>query len=252
MFDVASLDLSLVQWVSLCVCGVMVGVAKTGVPGVGILAVPMLALMFPVKASTGLLLPMLAFADLFAVGYYHKHAQWDHIFRLLPAAVVGIITGSIVIRHIENVHLQPIIGIIVLSMLALSYWRNKRNGQEVSIPKHWSFALSIGFLAGLTTQLANAAGPLMIIYLLAMKLEKNKFIGTAAWFFLILNWLKIPLFVWDGRVTVESLKADVIAVPFVIVGAVLGIFILKRIPQKWFNIVVEILVLAAAVKLILG
>jgi hypothetical protein len=252
MFDFTSLDLSLIQWTILCLCAVMVGITKTGVPGIGILAVPLLALIFPAKASTGLLLPMLAFADLFAVGYYHRHTQWNHIIKLLPPALVGIIAGSIIIRHIENVHLQPIIGIIVISMLALNYWRKKRDGQEVNIPSHWSFALTIGFLAGLTTQLANAAGPLIIIYLLAMRLEKYKFIGTCAWYFLILNWLKIPLFIWDGRITAESIKIDIIIFPLIVVGAVTGIFILKRIPQKWFNIVIQILVLTAAIKLIFG
>jgi hypothetical protein len=227
----------------------MVGISKTSLPGVGILVVPMLALLFPAKASTGLLLPMLAFADLFAVAYYHRHAQWKHIFRLLPPALVGIAIGSIIIRHIDNTQLKPIIGIIVLSMLALNYWRNKRAGSESRIPTHWSFALAIGLFAGITTQLANAAGPIMVIYLLAMKFDKSRFIGTAAWFFLILNWLKIPLFVWDSRITLESVKIDILMFPMVVLGAVAGVFILKRIPQKWFNVVVQILALAAAIKL---
>ena len=252
MFDFVFLNLSSTQLMVLLLCAVMVGISKTGVPGIGILSVPFLALIFPAKASTGILLPMLAFADLFAVAYYRRHTQWNHIIKLLPPALVGIITGSIVIRHIDDVHLQPIIGIIVIVMLILSYWRNKRSDEEISIPRHFSFAMTIGFFAGLTTQLANAAGPLIVIYLLAMRLEKKKFIGTAAWYFLILNWLKIPLFVWDGRITAESIKTVLLTFPLIIVGVVLGIIILKRIPQKWFNIVVQILVFAAAIKLLFG
>lgn len=251
MFDFTTLDLNSSQWLILCLCALMVGIAKTGVPGIGILAVPLLALLFPAKASTGLLLPMLAFADLFAVAYYRRHAQWTHIIKLLPPALVGIAAGSVIIRHIDNAQLKPIIGFIVLSMLALNYWRNKRNTDNLHIPTHWSFALTIGFLAGVTTQLANAAGPIIIIYLLAMRFDKHKFIGTGAWYFLILNWLKIPLFVWDGRITLQSVKTDILMCPLVIVGVVLGIVILKKIPQKWFNIVVQLLALAAAIKLIL-
>ncbi len=250
MYDYAFLDLNLIQLAVLLLCAVMVGISKTGVPGIGILSVPLLALVFPAKASTGLLLPMLAFADLFAVAYYHRHTQWGHIIKLLPPALVGIITGSIVIRHIHNVHLQPIIGIIVIVMLALGYLRNKKSDEEISLPRHFSFAIIIVFFAGLTTQLANAAGPLIVIYLLAMRLEKEKFIGTAAWYFLILNWLKIPLFIWDGRITPESIKTDLLTFPLIIVGVVLGIIILKRISQKCFNIIVQILVLAAAITLI--
>ena len=250
MFDFASFNLDMTQWTILCLCAVLVGITKTGVPGIGILAVPLLAISFPAKESTGILLPMLAFADIFAVCYYHRHAQWNHIVKLLPPAFIGIVTGSIIIRHIENVHLQPIIGFIVISMLVLNYWQKKRNDQQINIPTNWGFALTIGFLAGLTTQLANAAGPLIVIYLLAMRLEKFKFIGTAAWYFLILNWLKIPLFIWDGRINAESVKIDIIMFPLILLGAAIGILILKKIPQKWFNIVLFILVLAAAIKLI--
>jgi uncharacterized protein len=248
MFDFTYIYFNSSQWSVLCLCALMVGISRTALPGVGILVVPMLALLFPAKASTGLLLPMLAFADLFAVAYYRRHAQWNHIFKLLPPALVGIVIGSVIIRNIDNTQLKPIIGIIVLSMLVLNYWRNQRGG-NAHIPTHFSFALTIGLFAGITTQLANAAGPIMAIYLLAMKLDKNQFIGTAALYFLILNWLKIPLFIWDGRITLESFKIDILIFPLIIVGAVLGVFILKRIPQKWFNIIVQLLVLAAAIKL---
>ena len=251
MFDFTALDFDSSQWFVLCFCAVMVGVAKTGVPGIGILAVPLLALLFPAKASTGLLLPMLAFADLFAVAYYRRHARWPIIIRLLPPALVGIAAGSLLIRHIDNNQLKPLIGFIVLSMLVLNYWRTSRTKGSLHVPTHWSFAVTLGFFAGLTTQLANAAGPIMVIYLLAMRLDKHSFIGTGAWYFLILNWLKIPLFVWDGRITLLSLKTDLLMCPFIIVGVVLGILILKKIPQKWFNLIVQLLALAAAIKLIL-
>jgi uncharacterized membrane protein YfcA len=249
MFDI---DFSSYQWTILLVCAFIVGVSKTGIPGIGILAVPMLALAFPAKASTGLLLPMLAFADIFAVVYYRRYSHWNHILRLLPPALMGIIVGSIIIRHIDNSQLKPFIGIIVLTMLAINYWRNYKNGNNSHIPTHWSFALIMGFTAGLTTQLANAAGPIMVIYLLAMKLEKNEFIGTGAWYFLILNWLKIPLFIWDGRISLESISADILVLPLVAIGALSGILILKKLPQKVFNTVIQILALLAALKLVLS
>lgn len=252
MIDSLLPELSSTQWAILCVSAVMVGISKTGVPGVLILTVPLMVLIFEAKESTGVLLPMLAFADIFAVIYYRRHAQWDHILRLLPSALLGIAAGSVIIRLIDNTQLKPIIGIIVMVMLAVSYWWNHRNKDKTHVPTHFSFALTFGFFVGLTTQLANAAGPVMVIYLLAMKFDKNKFIGTGAWFFLILNWLKIPLFVWDGRITLESVKADLVMIPLIIVGVVVGIYIFKKIPQKWFNIVVQVLAVAAAIKLLLG
>lgn len=238
------------QWVVLCFCAFSVGVSKTGVPGIGIINVPLLASVFPAKMSTGLLLPILALTDILAVAYYRRHARWKLVLRLLPWALAGIAVGSLVIHHITNQQLRPTIGAIVLIMLALNWWRQRRGGDSLNVPSHWAFAAFVGFFAGLSTQLANAAGPVMIIYLLAMKLPKNEFIGTGAWYFLILNWLKIPLFMLDGRVTGETLKIDLAAIPFLIVGAVVGVLALKKIPQKRFNAAMWILAAAAAVKLL--
>jgi hypothetical protein len=228
-----------------------VGINKTGLPGLGIVVVPLIAAFFPAKASTGLLLPLLAMADLFAVGYYHSHAKWDHIIKLLPVALVGIAAGSLVVRHIADFHLAPVIGAIVLVMLVLNYLRDRKQEDDFSAPHHWLFAVTMGFFAGLTTQLANAAGPLIIIYLLAVRLPKYEFIGTNAWFFLIINWLKIPVFVSEGRITLESACADIIMLPLIAVGALLGILVLKEISPKWFRLAVEVLAAAAAVKLLL-
>jgi len=252
MFDFSAIDFTKYQWLILCVCAVLVGVTKTGVPGVGILCVPLLAIIFQAKASTGLLLPLLAFADIFAVAYYRRHAQWGHIVRLLPPAIAGIITGSLIISYIDNDQLKPIIGIIVLAMLALNYLRTRKNADELHVPSHWSFAVTMGFVAGLATQLANAAGPIMIIYFLAMKFDKHKFIGTSAWYFLIVNWIKMPSFMWDGRITADSLKADIMVLPFVIVGVVIGILVFKKIPQKLFNSIVQWLAVLSAIKLTLS
>jgi len=244
-------DYSFAQWLVLCICAVCVGINKTGLPGLGIVVVPLIAAFFPAKASTGMLLPLLAMADLFAVGYYHSHAKWSHIIKLLPAALVGIAAGSLVIRRIGDFQLAPVIGAIVLVMLVLNYLRGKQQ-DDFNVPQHWLFAVTMGFFAGLTTQLANAAGPVVIIYLLAARLPKYEFVGTNAWFFLIINWLKIPVFVSEGRITLQSVCADIVMLPLIAVGALSGILILKKIPHKWFKLAVEILAAAAAVKLLLS
>ncbi len=243
-------DYTFVQWLILCICAVCVGINKTGLPGMGIVVVPLMASFFPAGSSTGLLLVMLTTGDLFAVGFYHHHAKWEHIIKLLPAALFGVAAGTFVIRRITDAQLAPVIGVIVILMLVLNYIRDIRRQEDSRLPHHWLFAVAMGFFAGLTTQLANAAGPIMIIYLLAMRLPKLEFIGTSAWFFLILNWLKVPIFMSEGRITLESAAADIVMLPLIVVGAVAGIIILKKVPQKWFNIIMQILAAAAAVKLL--
>ena len=253
MFGLNLPEYGMEQWIALCLCAVLVGMSKTGLPGLGIFNVPMLAIAFAAKASTGLMLPLLAFADLFAVGYYHRHARWSHVLKLLPWALVGIGAGCLIMRYcnIQDTHMKPIIGVIVLVMLAVNFWR-QRKGNALDIPTHWAFAASLGFFAGLTTQLANAAGPVMVLYLLAMRLPKEEFMGTGAWYFLILNYLKIPLFIFDGRISWDSIRADAVAAPFIIVGIVAGIWLLKRIPQRAFNITVQIFASLAGLWLIVS
>lgn len=251
MFGLSIPDYEIWQWAALCLCAVFAGVNKTGVPGLGILMVPLMAGAFPANASTGMLLPLLAFADLFAVGYYHRHAKWSHVLKLLPWALLGIGAGFGITFYVKipDACMKPIIGAIVLTMLGVNFWR-QRKGDALAVPTHWAFAACMGFFAGLTTQLANAAGPVMVLYLLAMRLPKEQFIGTGAWYFLILNYLKIPLFISDGRITWESIQTDVVAVPFILVGVVVGIWLLKRIPQRIFNSTVQILAALAAFWLI--
>ena len=242
-------ELSAVQWFIVALSAAMQGIAKTGVPGVGILAVTLMAMAFGAEESVGLLLGILILADVFAITYHRKNAQWRHVLRLLPATVAGIVTGSLALGQISAAQLKPIIGLIVLAMLALNWWRQR--GGETEIPKDWWFAALMGFTAGVATMMANAAGPVMIIYLLAMQLPKVKFVGTCAWFFFLVNWIKVPFSSKLGMMTFETIKIDLMMLPAIALGAFLGIVLLQKIPQKKFGFVVQLLAAAATIKLLI-
>jgi len=244
------LDIDLFGWVVIAVSAVVVGVSKTGMPGLGILPVPLMALAFSTRESTGLLLGLLILADLFAVTYHRRNARWRLVLRLLPAALAGIVAGYFGLRVINDQQLKPIIGGIVLVMLGLNCWRTRAGGEEASIPAQWWFAAGLGFMAGVTTMMANAAGPVMIIYLLAMRLPKIEFVGTGAWFFFVVNWLKVPFSANLNLVTAESVKLNLMMLPFIAAGALLGILVLKRIPQKAFTMIVQTLAALAAIRLL--
>ncbi len=237
------------QWAALLTGGFLIGVAKTGLPGVGILVVPLLALAFDAKASVGLLLPILIFADVFAVIYYRRHGDWRHLARLLPWAVAGIAVGFWVLSMIDSARLKPLIGLIVLVMLVIRF-RSLATDDGESVPQHRLFSAAMGTAAGATTMMANAAGPVMTLYLLSMRFDKKKFVGTAAWFFFIVNWIKVPLMGRLDMITTASLKLDLAAFPAVAAGAFAGIWLLKRIPQRLFNILALALAAAAAIKLL--
>ena len=242
-------DLSTVHWLILGLSAFLIGISKTGVPGLGILVVPLAAAVFPSKASTGLILPMLVIGDIFAVAYYKRHAVWSHLVRLIPWAMIGIVLGALAMGKINDVQLRPVIGGIVLLILIVGYWRNRQRDEGDRIPTQWWFAALIGLFAGTTTMLANAAGPIMAIYLIAMQLPKHEYLGTGAWYFLLMNCFKIPFSAGQGLITEQSLFINLANTPILLAGAVAGIFIIKYIPEKLFKEVVQILAALAAIYL---
>ena len=243
-------ELSVVSWVVAALSAMMIGVSKTGLPGVGILAITWMATVIPARASTGLILPMLIAGDVIAVALYRRHAVWSHLLKFLPCAAAGVLIGWKALAHVNDRQLRPIIGGIILAMLALNYWRQRLSGDDAPIPRGWWFAVAMGLFAGITTMMANAAGPIMIIYLLAMRLPKVEFIGTSAWYFLLVNLFKVPLSANLGLITLESLRFNLMLLPALAVGGLLGVRLARRIPEKAFNAVVEVLAVIGAAMLL--
>jgi len=243
-------DLGGFEWAVLGLCAFLIGFSKTGIPGLGILIVPLLAAIFPARASTGVMLPMLIIADLFAVAYYRRHAVWRHLAGLLPWAMVGIALGWLFMGRVDDVQLRPIIGGIVLVLIVLQVYRETDPDQDRDIPSVWWFAAVTGLAAGIFTMMANAAGPIMILYLMAMRLPKQEFIGTGAWYYFLMNWFKVPFSAQLKLINAESLRLNLIMVPVIAVGAVIGILVLHRIPQKAFSVVIIVLATLAAVYLL--
>lgn len=229
----------------------LIGINKTAVPGIGLLPVILLASTFETRLSTGLQLGMLAMADVMAVAWYHRHADWKILLRLLPWALAGLAVGSAILHLIppdDTRTMNIIIGIIVLGLAIFSIIR-KRLAPD-ALPSGTRAAAGYGILLGTTTQLANAAGPISALYLLSMKLPKEKYMGTASWFFLIVNWIKVPIFAIEGRITPQSVKLDLLMLPIILFGAAIGILLLKKMPQKLFNDIVMALAVIGALKLL--
>ncbi len=244
-------DLSAFQWILVMLCAVLVGMAKTGLSGAGLLIVPVFAAIFGGKPSVGLVLPMLVAADIFAVSYYHRHADWNYVIKLLPWAFAGIITGLLIGKHIPDEQFKKMISVIVCIGVVLMIWQDLK-GKNLNIPDYWWFAAMLGFTGGFATMVGNAAGPIMALYLLSMRLSKNSYIGTGAWFFFIVNVIKLPLnaFVWktiDG----QSLWFDMWLVPAIILGAFAGIWIVKIIPERFYRIFIIVSTMASAIVLFL-
>jgi uncharacterized membrane protein YfcA len=232
---ILSLEINALEWVIIMACGMLIGMSKVGVPGVSMIVVPALAFIFGAKASTGVLLPILMMADLFGVAYYRRHANWTHLVKVIPWAMVGLILALWVGEKVNDEQFKDMIAILVFLSIGMMLWQDKRRGANL-FPDKWWFAASMGVLGGFATMIGNVAGPVFAIYLLAMHLPKNSFIGTSAWFFMIINFTKFPLqlFVWDN-ISSETLMIDLMTLPFIALGAFLGFKVVKLIPEKTFR-----------------
>lgn len=222
----------------LSTVGVLIGLSKTGVKGTSMLAVPLLATVFGGKASSGVMLPALILADIIGVSYYHRHAQFNYLWKLMPWTIMGVLSGTYLGQYIDDELFKDVMGGIVIISLAVMIWL-ERSGKE-KIPDYWWFAGLMGIIAGFTTMVGNLAGTAMAIYLLSMRLPKNQFIGTTAWFFIAVNVFKVPFHVWSWEtITLNSFLLDLTLLPFIGIGALLGIKTVKLIPDnnyRWFVI----------------
>ncbi len=244
-------DFSLLQWLLLFTCAMLIGMSKVGVPGVSLFVVPVLALIFGGKASTGILLPILMMADWFGVAWYHRHARWSYLWKLLPWAFAGVGIALWVGEVVDDEWFKNIIAILVFICIGLLLWKDRKSDGNF-FPDTWWFAAAMGVLGGFATMIGNVAGPIFAIYLLAMHLPKNSFIGTGAWFFLIINAIKFPLhiFIWE-TINWETLKLDVTLFPGIAAGAFLGIWLVKKIPEQTYRSFVIIITALSAFLLLI-
>jgi len=240
------------QWTLLAAGAFFSGMSKTGFAGLGVLGVAFFANALPARYSTGALLPVLVCADFFGVAFFRKHAEWSHLWKLFPWVVLGIVLGTFALGKFNNTDAQRTIGIILIVMVTLQLWRQRHAGDLAArLPHAWWFIALTGIAAGFATMTANAAGPLMVLYLLAIGLPKLALVGTGAWFFLFVNIFKLPFSAHLGLITADSLKLDAILCLPMIPGALLGPIILKRMNQTAFEIMVLAFTILAALRLLL-
>lgn len=238
------------QWTLLAMAAVFFGFSKTGIPGISILSVGILANLMPAKQATGVVLPMLIFADVFAFFVYRKNLDWGRVGRLLPWAVGGVVLGWLALGRIDDRQTARLVGGILVLMLGLQLWRRWRNPDEAAAHAPAWFGPVMGLFAGFTTMIANAAGPVMTLYLLAMRLDKLGFLGTGAAFFLVINWIKVPFAMQLGIINTSSLSLNLWLLPAVALGALLGRPIVSRVNQRWFENLALGFAALAALKLV--
>lgn len=241
-------DLNIIQWILIAFCAFIFGVSKAGVKGIAIVAIPLMAIAFGGKASTGIVLPFFIMGDILAVYYYKKHANWHVLIRLLPWVFIGILFGVWFGEDLPEASFKKAMAMIILSSVFVMVWWDRQKVKKV--PHHWPFKMLMGLLVGFTTMVGNLAGGFANIFFLTMRFDKNTFIGTAAWLFFAGNLFKLPfhIFVWE-TISWHTAQLNFALLPVLLLGFVLGIRIVKIINERLFRML--ILVMTAIGALIL-
>jgi uncharacterized membrane protein YfcA len=233
----------------LLVAAVGVGVSKSGLSGIGMVHVLIFAFVFGGRVSTGILLPLLIVGDVCAVRLVGRDVLWANVRRLLPPALAGVAVGWLLLGRLEEQAFKPLIGGIILALSVGQLMRMWRPELFARVPHTTWFVWMMGTLAGVTTMLANAAGPIVALYLLAISLPKTQLVATAAWFFLIVNCVKVPLSANLGLIGPTTLAINLLLSPCVVVGLVVGRWIVARIPQRAFDSLILAFTAAGALRL---
>ncbi|MFD4223886.1 MULTISPECIES: sulfite exporter TauE/SafE family protein [Streptomyces] len=260
--------ISLWQLAVLAAASTLVGFSKTAVSGANTISLAVFAAVLPARESTGVLLPILIAGDLLAVRVYRRHAHWPTLLRLFPAVAVGVVAGTLFMLWADDAAVRTSIGAILLFMTGVTLWRRRIAEQEAGEQgtnkeagagadsggeggTGRTAARGYGVLGGFTTMVANAGGPVMSLYLLSAGFRKLGFLGTSAWFFLIVNVSKVPFSVGLGLIDARSLLLDACLLLFVLPGAYLGRVCVDRINQKVFDRIVIGATVAGGLQLLL-
>jgi uncharacterized membrane protein YfcA len=231
----------------------IIGYSKTALGGLGVVAVAIFATVLPAKESTAAILTILIVGDAIACWHYRRDPDWGLIRRLLPAVIPGLLLGTLFLRAVDDDTLRRSIGGVLLVLLALQLWVKWRSTDtESTTHRHPAAAWGAGSAMGFTTMTANAAGPVMTLYLSAAGIEKRRFVGTSAWFFLIVNLAKVPFSIGLGLMHPVDVTRALVLSPAVLAGGLLGYATVRLISQRNFDVAVLLASALAAGALLLG
>lgn len=246
-------ELTWMHWVLGALGAIFVGLGKGGLPGMGNITVALYLLILPdPKLSVGVLLPILSAADIFAVRIYRRHASWEHLKKLFPWAILGLIIGYFSFQKLNSQQVKILIGGMLILFTIVHLVRTfVYRFDESNVPDNVFFRGFVGVMGGFATMIANAAGPIAAFYFLAMRLPKYAFIGTTAWFFLVINIIKVPFMIDLGIINGTWLPFSLAMMPFAIASTFVAPKIVKHINQKWFEGLIWFFIVVAGVKLLM-
>lgn len=243
------IDQNLPFFILAAIAIVVVGISKSGFgSGIGVLGVPLMALVIPPAQAAAIMLPLLCTMDIFNVLHYRKRFDRTNLLILVPAALVGILVGAFTFRYLSNAHIRVLLGVISILFVGNFLW-GRRNGNQQLAPDRIKGSIW-GAIAGFTSFGVHAGGPPVNIYLLPQKLDKTIFVGTTVVFFTIVNYVKLIPYALLGQLNGENLLISLTLAPLVPLGFWLGIKLHDRVNEKLFYNLAYFFLLVTGIKLL--
>lgn len=240
-------DLTPIAWVVLIVAAFLIGIAKTALPGLATFSVALFGAILPARESTAIMLGLLLVGDLFATWMYRQSVDWPVLRHLIPPVLCGLMCGALTLWQLSSEHLRTLIGIILLlltvgTMLLLRSPRHESTRFSQSVPTRWFY----GALGGFTTMVANAGGPPMTLYFVASGMDMKRFLGTQAYFFFVVNLLKVPFQYGLGLYSMSALAVAGLLLFPVLAGVAVGRLLIRVINAEIFAPLILTLTLFSA------
>lgn len=248
MTDLATLGVA--AWVVLVVGALVIGFSKTAIGGLVMVAVALFAAVLPARFSTGVALLLLIVGDLFAIRAYTRYADWKVLRGLAPWVGLGIVGGAVFLLYAGDTAVKRTIGAILVVLVLVAIVRKLRGttSEEVpppSVPLEGAAGVGSGFMS----MVANA-GSLVYLYLLRLRLPMLTFLGTGAWYFFVVNLVKVPISFGLGLITSTTLVLTLVLSPAVAVGALVGRYAVKKLTLAAFEWIVLVVTLVASLNLL--
>jgi uncharacterized membrane protein YfcA len=239
-------------WILVGLASVLLGFSKTAVGGVAMVSVAIFAAVLPARASTGLVLLLFLVGDVFALRAYTRFTEWAVLRRLAPAVAVGIAVGALFLFVAADLAVRRTIGAILLVLVSVATVQklHRRGEGEDPGPASSALMVSTGAVSGFTSMVANAGGAIMSLYLLRLRLPVMVFLGTTAWFFFVINVVKVPISLGLGLLDWSTARATLLLSPAVVVGALAGRAVARRMSLATFEWVILTVTFAAALNLL--
>lgn len=234
------------EWIVLLAAGLITGFSKFSVGGMGLLILPVIMIAFPGPQALGIILPMYLITDVFAVISYRKNVNWSILIKILPLCFVGIAVGSWLLSLLSISEFNLILSILIVGMLVLGI---VLDNTQSNIMRHPISTYLSGFIGGVVSMIANAAGPIFSLYFLEQKLDKKSYVSTRSWAFMFINLAKVmPLYAL-GLFNMESTLISLQTIPGLVIGAAIGYWVLGKLELVQFKWLIRIMAAIAAVKL---